>query len=338
MPDNWIEKIGATPAAGLGGKGDGLVRLVAAGMPVPPAFVVTTSAFHAGVGTAVAEADAELAAVEVDAEDFTARCEAARQRLYESTAGSDVLDAVVAAYNDFGGAVAVRSSSTAEDSATASFAGEHDTYLWLDDAEAVADRVRRCWASLLAPRAVAYRRKAGSAVDAMAVVVQRMADARSAGVLMTLNPVNGDRSVVVVESVWGLGEPLVSGELTPDRFVVDKVTGEVRRREVVRKPWRLVRGEDQGTAREDLDAPEDAEPSLTDAQLGELWRIGRAAERLLGQPADVEFVVGPDDAIRLVQIRPETVWSQREAPVAAPGGARSAVQMVVTTLMSKRSA
>lgn len=335
MSANWIAKLEGEPASELGGKGNGLVRLVAAGLPVPPAFVVTTNAFRAAVGTEVEHAEAALASCAVDDPDFSDCCAAAQQRMYEATADSIVLDAIVAAYDELGGAVAVRSSSTSEDSAEASFAGEHDSYLWVDGSAAVRDKVRLCWASLFTPRAVAYRRKVGTAADAMAVVVQRMADARSAGVLMTLNPVNGDRSVVVVESVWGLGEPLVSGELTPDRFVIDKVTGEVRRREVAQQPWRLIRADGQGATQETLAAPVDAESSLTDEDLAELWRIGRTAERLLGQPADVEFVVEPGEGVRLVQIRPETVWSRKSA-AAAPQ--RSAMQMVLATLTSKKPA
>jgi len=234
--------------------------------------------------------------------------------------------------------VAVRSSSIAEDAADRSFAGEHDTYLWVTGTDEVDLRVRQCWASLATARAIAYR--AGSLDDlAMAVVVQQMAPARAAGVLMTLNPVNGDRSKVMIESVWGLGEPLVSGEVTPDRFLVDKVTGEIVRREVADKPTRAIR--DPETGRGVITSPvaddERHVASLDDDVIAELVRLARLVERAAGTPQDVEFAIvdgSVPDSVLLLQCRPETVWSRkpREA-VAAPGG--SAMDAVLAALTRK---
>ena len=143
----------------------------------------------------------------------------------------------------------------------------------------------------------------------MAVVVQQMVPARAAGVFMTLNPANGDRSTLVCEAVWGLGEPLVSGEVTPDRFVLDKVSGEVLRREIADKPTRLVRAPGGGTVTEDVPDAAAGHPCLSDAELTELLRIGRAVERAAGCPQDGEFAIDPD-GVALLQARPETVWSQ----------------------------
>ena len=210
-------------------------------------------------------------------------------------------------------------SAAAEDAADSSYAGEHYSYLELHGPDAVADAVCRCWASLYTGRAVSYRgeRDAG----AMAVVVQRMVPARAAGVFMTLNPANGDRSTLVCEAVWGLGEPLVSGEVTPDRFVLDKVSGDVVRREIADKPTRLVRAPGGGTVSEDVPDPLRATPCLTDAELTELLRIGRAVERASGCPQDGEFAIDPD-GVALLQARPETVWSQRAAESAQQHRAR----------------
>jgi pyruvate,water dikinase len=240
--------------------------------------------------------------------------------------------------------VAVRSSSIAEDAADRSFAGEHDTYLWVDGAEEVDRRVRECWASLVTSRAVAYR--AGAARDraaelAMAVVVQQMAPARAAGVFMTLNPVNGDRSKVMIESVWGLGEPLVSGTVTPDRFLVDKVTGEVVKREVADKPTAAVREPDGGRGVVLADVPPDraAQPSLTRGEIAELLRVARLVERRAGAPQDGEFAVLEGDApenVRLLQCRPETVWSRKPRTPVARGG--TAMAAVLATLTNQESA
>ena len=220
-----------------------------------------------------------------------------------------------------GGPVAVRSSAAAEDAADASYAGEHDSYLDVVGPDAVADAVVACWASLYTARAVAYRR--GRPAGPMAVVVQRMVAARAAGVFMTLNPANGDRATFVCEAVWGLGEPLVSGAVTPDRFAVNKISGEVVRREIAHKPTRL------GSAGTEPvpDAEQDL-PCLTDDELAELLRIGRAVETAAGAPQDGEFAVD-DDGVHLLQARPETVWSQRPRTVAR---GRTALEAVLATL------
>ncbi|MDQ4116254.1 MAG: PEP/pyruvate-binding domain-containing protein, partial [Actinomycetota bacterium] len=260
--------------------------------------------------------------------------------------GADLADAVREAYRALGGdgadaAVAVRSSSASEDSAEHSFAGEHDTHLWVRGADEVLARVRDCWASLFTARATDYRRRAGldGAGDAMAVVVQEMVPARAAGVLMTLNPENGDRAKVAVESVWGLGEPLVSGAATPDGFLLDKVTGEIVRRGVVDKPTEMVgAGHGAGTAVVDVPDERRTQASLTDAELAELLRLGRVVERHFGCPQDAEFVVGHGEApdnVFLVQSRPETVWSRRSVPKASTGG--GVMESILENLVPRRS-
>jgi pyruvate, water dikinase len=351
----------------VGGKGAGLHRLVALGTRVPVGFVVTTAAFAAAVA-APEEIEAPLRALPEDApvaavEEAAARARAALTDAIQSAAARGdvpVLDAVRAAYRELGGAavtthgpvesaaemagsdgtgggdaagggmagdagaggpVAVRSSAAAEDAADASYAGEHDSYLDVVGPDAVADAVVACWASLYTARAVAYRR--GRPAGPMAVVVQRMVAARAAGVFMTLNPANGDRATFVCEAVWGLGEPLVSGAVTPDRFAVNKISGEVVRREIAHKPTRL------GSAGTEPvpDAERDL-PCLTDDELAELLRIGRAVETAAGAPQDGEFAVD-DDGVHLLQARPETVWSQRPRTVAR---GRTALEAVLATL------
>lgn len=325
----------------IGGKGAGLARLALEGLPVPPAFFVTTAAFEEAMAPTARRIDADLAALPstLSPAELERASADARQRVLAASAGHPVLDAVADAYRELAGgapdAVAVRSSSALEDAEEASYAGEHDTYLWVEGADAVAAAVRRCWASLYTARAIRYRMRVG--VDralTMATVVQRMVDARAAGVFMTLNPSNGDRSSVVVESVWGVGEPLVSGTVTPDRFVLDKVTGDVRRRELARKERRTVRGADGPVEVPVADELRDA-PSLDDAQLAELLAMARRVEAMLGRPADGEFAV-TDAETWLLQARPETAWSARRPASARPAPA-GALQAVVGTLTSTPS-
>jgi pyruvate,water dikinase len=218
----------------------------------------------------------------------------------------------------------VRSSATGEDSGSASFAGLQDTYLWVTGADAVAEHVRRCWASLYSVESVTYRRHQGVPEDglAMAVVVQVMVDPRCAGVLFTRSPVTGDTSVIVVEASWGLGSAVVSGVVTPDTYVVSKVTGEIMKRDVTTKLRHHQRNPSApGVCLRDVPPPLRDVPCLEDAEILALADLGRRVSDHFGTPQDVEWAIhgGAGPQIVLLQSRPETVWSRRAArPVAAP--------------------
>lgn len=320
----WLDSPDAPHVGQVGGKGRSLHTLSKLGLTVPEAFIVTTSAYRAALPKLLAqEIDRRIMAIDDDA-DLTTVDETARQvreLLYAETAQHAADSAIRDAYRRLAerlgqdlAPVAVRSSSAAEDSVEHSFAGEHDSYLWVIGADEVSDAVRKCWASLFTARAITYRARRGLSTtdDAMAVVVQHMVDARAAGVFMTLNPVNGDRSKIVVESVWGLGEPLVSGTATPDRFIVDKVTREVLERTVATKTHRATRDPQTGrgiTLSEVAPADREA-PSLSTAELNLLIEIARTVEARAGCPQDGEFAVHAEQ-IYLLQARPETVWSSK---------------------------
>lgn len=343
------------PASVVGGKGRGLDLLVRAGLRVPEAFVVTTACFGGAVTRSLrAELDRRIAKVagETDLSTLDAVTEEVRALLFDGTAGHAGEDDIRAAHRSLRErtgqddlAVAVRSSSAAEDSADRSFAGEHDTYLWVLDEDEVCEQVRHCWASLFTSRAVSYRAAAqadpDAPQDAMAVVVQRMVDAEAAGVFMTLNPLNGDRSKIVIESLWGLGEPLVSGMADPDRFTVDKVTREILKREVANKPERAARNGTTGRGIANLPVPEADRnsTSISDETIGELVRMARVLENAAGCPQDGEFAIaggaanaGADaDRVFLVQARPETVWSTKPTRSVSAGGT-DALSRVISTL------
>jgi len=345
-----IDAEAAADVASLGGKGAGLAYLSSLGVRIPPAFAITADGFRMAVGEALLrEVRSALDAIPEDAaaDELDTRTAAVRQLILDGTESHPLsdeiggsLEALAARAADTELCVAVRSSSIAEDAADKSFAGEHDTYLWVSGATEVDRRVRECWASLATARAVAYRR--GSIDDlAMAVVVQQMAPARAAGVMMTLNPVNGDRSKVMIESVWGLGEPLVSGEATPDRYLVDKITGEVVRREIADKATCAVRDPDtgRGVVNAELDVGQRDASSLTPAEIAELVRIARLVERDAGAPQDAEFAIvdghAPDNVL-LLQCRPETVWSRKPREAIAPAG-RTAMEAVLATLTQTKA-
>jgi pyruvate,water dikinase len=234
--------------------------------------------------------------------------------------------------------VAVRSSAVSEDLAGASFAGQLETYLWVQGADAVVEHVRRCWGGFFTPEALVYRQKQGisEAGALMSVGVQRMVHARSAGVMFTLNPINGDRSKVVIESTWGLGEPLVAGEVDPDRFVVDKVMLEVLEKSIAEKliEYRpdLARGE---VVVADVEEDRRRAASISDAEAVELARLGKTVERHYGTPQDIEWAIDADSGSPLVlQARPETVWSSRERqPTVQKKG--SALEYVLADLLNR---
>ena len=219
----------------LGGKNASLGEMTGAGLSVPPGFAVTTDAFTAHLaGTALAREVKELlSAVDtVDPGALEPISAAVRARVEAWPVAAEVAEEVAVAYDRLcrqcgtdGLPVAVRSSATCEDPPDASFAGEHDTFLWVRRRGEVARHLVRCWSSLCTARAISYRAQTGYAdtAVAMSVGVQKMVRPIASGVAFTLNPINGDRSQVAIDANWGLGEPVVCGEVTPDNYLVDKV-------------------------------------------------------------------------------------------------------------------
>ncbi|MDR7190316.1 pyruvate,water dikinase [Microbacterium sp. BE35] len=274
-----LAELSVADLATVGGKAANLGELIRAGFDVPPGFCVTTAAYRRAVrGSAVESGTITDAA-------------AARAAVLEAPFPYEVARAVREAYDRLApraGAVAVRSSATAEDLPGASFAGQQDTYLDVAGVDDVLDAVHRCWASLWTDRAVAYRAAQGieGAGVALAVVVQRMVDAESAGVLFTADPVTGRRRQAVLDAARGLGEAVVSGSVDPDHFVVDTATGRI----LDRRPG--------GEA--------DQPASVTDAQVRALAALGDRVERAFGSPQDIEWAIDGDGHAWLTQSRPVT--------------------------------
>src|SRR3954452_389825 len=272
----------------VGGKAANLGELISVGLPVPGGFCLTTEAYA-------------RAAADVDTTD-PAR---ARDLLRTVAVPDDIAAAITSVYRRLGSVpVSVRSSATAEDLPTASFAGQQDTYLNVVGADALLDAVRSCWASLWTDRAVAYRREAGldeSGVDPaavrLAVVVQRMVDARAAGVLFTADPLSGRRHRSVVHASPGLGEAVVSGLVNPDHLAVESDRVVERRLGDKAVAVRALPG--GGTERVDLAATDGA--CLTDAQLLALVALGRRVEAHFGVPQDVEWALDVDGRPWLTQ-------------------------------------
>jgi pyruvate,water dikinase len=312
-------ELGRADVPVAGGKGASLGELLRAGIRVPDGFVVTTAAFRTAVGAL--DLAARVTALDAGA-DLSAPCAELRAVVESAPLPDDVAAAVTAAYEALAGPdqpVAVRSSATSEDSAEASFAGLQDTYLWVRGTDAVLEAVRRCWASLYSVESVTYRLRRGIAEDdlAMAVVVQRMVDSRSSGVMFTRSPLTGDRSVVCVDASWGLGSAVVSGEVTPDSFVVSKVTGEVAKRFIASKcTWHTPDPAGSGVLERDVPGEMQDIPSISAEELTELVGTARRVETHYGSPQDIEWAIDESGAVFLLQSRPETVWAEKDATAA----------------------
>ncbi len=330
----WFADLDLQSRPSVGGKGASLGELMRAGIAVPPGFVLTTTAFDRALAALDADGSIRRTIGSLDPQDLDAviRVTAqARECIERAPLPPDVLDAITGAYRelcagDAGLPVAVRSSATSEDSAEASFAGLQDTYLWVCGAAEVVHRVRACWASLYSTESVSYRLRLGLAEThvAMGVVVQRMVNSRSSGVMFTRSPTTGDRSVVAIEASWGLGSGIVSGEVTPDKYVVSKITGEIAKRTVSTKLVQHFPDLQAGCVRTAEVPPElQTTASISDEEIHGLVAIARQVEQHYGTPQDIEWAIapGPDGnfAVYLLQSRPETVWANRDAqPVAKP--------------------
>jgi len=234
---------------------------------------------------------------------------------------------------------AARSSETAEDLPDASFAGQQDTFLWITGADAVVENVQKCWSSTFTDRAMSYRHETGHdhEVISMSVGIQKMVQPKAAGVAFTLNPSDGDRSQIAIDSAWGFGEGVVSGEVTPDNFLVDKVIREIVKRTVSPKAieYKLNRA---GVVEPcPIEGDRATMPSLTDDEVKAVAEMARRAERHYGSPQDVEWAIDvhldePDNVI-LLQSRPETVWSRKKRKSVAQPGA-GFMDSIVATLVS----
>jgi pyruvate,water dikinase len=322
----WFADVGLADRPTVGGKGGSLGELTKAGIAVPPGFVVKTAGFERFIAALERDGPIRSLVEALDASDLdavTACSRALRARIEAAPLPDDLRAEICEAHAALVGAgapVAVRSSATTEDAEDASFAGLQDTFLWQMDADQALASLRTCWASLYSVESITYRLKHRfpEAGVHMAVVVQTMVDARTAGVMFTRSPTTGDRSVVAIEGAWGLGSAVVGGEVTPDRWVVAKITGEITVRDISDK--HVLHRPAQGGGVEDEAVADEKrrEACLNDAELLALRDIGRKVERHYGRPQDIEWAVDREGRILLLQSRPETVWSAREAaPVAA---------------------
>jgi pyruvate,water dikinase len=350
----WLGEEAAGDAKLVGGKAAGLSGMIKAGIPVPPGFIVTTEAYKQFVlETGIAgyiKYVLEEVVVSGKPSEYEKASELIRSKFARTPMPHRIVSEIVEAYRrlaELSGVeeplVAVRSSATVEDLPEASFAGQQETYLNVKGADSVVEMVKRAWSSLWTARALSYRDSLNVDHEAalMAVIVQKMVNSRSSGVAFTIHPVTGEEDKVVIEAIWGLGEYIVGGKVTPDRFVISKSNLEILEKRVSEKRKALfydprsssnveveVPAGDEDVKNLHLKYPEIAElivkhgvradrQALNDDEVRVLAGLALKVESYFGKPMDVEWAIDADipgpNNIFLVQARPETVWSKRKA-------------------------
>lgn len=327
--------------AEAGGKGANLGELVRAGIPVPDGFVVVSSAYDAFLERTGTKAKLDEIASALDVDDGVALQEASermRALVFGAEIPPDIAASVLEAYRGLGAVgspalVAVRSSATAEDSAATSFAGMFESFLNVQGDDRLVGAVRACWASGFSPRILFYRAKHGLAVaPSIAVVVQRMVQSDKSGVIFSVDPASRNRDHMVIEAAWGLGEVVVLGQVTPDRYVVEKSTGRVLQRVAGNKAFLLTRDPASGeNVRVELAGdPRQMQLVLGDDELQQLIAMATRTEAHYAAPQDMEFAVEGGRAF-LVQSRPITTLGE---PAAAAGPTPSTGEILARGLGS----
>jgi pyruvate,water dikinase len=324
----WFEELGKEDIPLVGGKNANLGEMLRAKISVPPGYAITAQAYHEFITkTGIAEKIYKTIEQTVtDVNDPKQYEEASKRirKLIESTSmPSEIAEEIKAAYSELGERigmkdvfVAVRSSATAEDLPDASFAGQQETFLNVKGTNDLIDKTIKCWSSLFTPRAIYYRNQKYFSQEQVliSVGVQKMVNAKAAGVIFTLNPVTGESNQIVIEANWGLGESVVSGSVTPDLYILDKHTLKIIDKKIAKKTVEYIRDLKTGkTIHGTVPAARQEQPCLNEEEVIRLTEIARSIEQHYGRAQDIEFSIDKDlpfpENVFIVQARPETVWS-----------------------------
>ena len=326
----WFDELRKDDIPLVGGKNANLGEMISAGIPVPPGFAITAYTYQQFITTTgIAERIYKIINDNVkdinDPKEYELASEQIRKLIETTAMPADTIAAIKDSYKklnkQIGSSkvfVAVRSSATAEDLPDASFAGQQETFLNVSGDEELLKSVQKCWSSLFTPRAIFYRTEKGFRHEnvLISVGVQKMVNAKAAGVMFTLHPVTGDTSKIIIEATWGLGESLVSGAVTPDRYTIDKNTLKILDKEIANKTIAYLKDQKTGkTIHVNLPREKQASSSLTDEEIIRLSELAKKIEDHYQKAQDIEFSIDNDlpfpDSIFIVQSRPETVWSAK---------------------------
>jgi pyruvate,water dikinase len=346
----WFKEVTKKDIPLVGGKGANLGEMTNADIPVPPGFIVTANAYFDFIEKAGLNNRIKSLLEPIDVHDSKQLQETAlkvQKLITDAKMPAETAQAIEEAYAKLGrGLVAVRSSATAEDLPEASFAGQQATFLNVQGDKEVVAAVQACWASLFEARAIFYRQEQGFEhfKVGIAVPVQRMVQSESSGVMFTIEPTTSNRDKITIEAVLGLGEMIVSGDVTPDHFVVDKASMKIIEKQIKKQEWKLIRETGAHGKAENTKVPltneEQVQQKITDEDILTLANIGDSLEKHYDFPQDVEWAK-EGGKIYIVQTRPVTTVNKGEvashdidAPIilsgapASPGVAYGPVKIV----------
>jgi len=327
----WFEEVSREDIPLVGGKNANLGEMLRAKIPVPPGFAVTAHAYYefitkTGIAEKIYKTIEETVTDVNNPKQYEEASKGIRKLIESTPMPIEIEKTIKSAYSELDGKsgmsevfVAVRSSATAEDLPDASFAGQQETFLNVRGADDLVEKTIKCWSSLFTPRAIYYRNQKGFKHEEVliSVGVQKMVNAKAAGVIFTLNPVTGETDQIVIEANWGLGEAVVSGSVTPDDYVLDKNTLKIIDKRIAKKTVEYIR--DLKTGKNiHAEVPQDRQekPCLTDEEINQLAELARNIEKHYGRAQDIEFSIDRDlpfpESVFIVQSRPETVWSVKK--------------------------
>jgi len=311
----WFNEVTKKDIPLVGGKGANLGEMTKARIPVPPGFIITANAYYDFLQRSKVINEIRNLLQPLDPGDSKQLRQVAtevKQVILNAAMPPELAKEIQQAYIKMGGGlVAVRSSATAEDLPEASFAGQQSTFLNVNGEEEVVAAVQQCWASLFNPRAIFYRHQHGfdHFKVGIAVPVQKMVQSQVSGVIFTLEPITNDRSKIIIEAVYGLGEAAVSGEVTPDLYIIDKEEIKIVDKRIGKQEWQLIRnpvaGDKRANIKVPLQPPNQTEQKLADDDIINLAKLGKYIEDLYQFPQDIEWAK-QDNEIFIVQTRPVT--------------------------------
>lgn len=336
----WFSEVTKNDIATCGGKGANLGELTRAKLPVPPGFIVTAQAYFDFIRATKIDLKIKQTLSGVNPEktkELNAAAETIQKMILSASMPSLLSKEIIDAYQELyttGSSnifVAVRSSATAEDLPTASFAGQQKTFLNVSGSEEVVAAVRKCWASLFEARAIYYRtiNKFDHLKVGIAVPVQKMIQSQKSGIMFTIDPLTNNRDVVVIEAGWGLGEAIVSGSITPDRYVVNKADLKIIEKNINLQPWKISKIDGE-TKHVSVLKEEQKRQKLTDGEIIDVARMGIQIERHYQFPQDTEWAIEMGK-VYFVQSRPITTLKKEEKPESAKVGQPTATKQADTT-------
>jgi pyruvate,water dikinase len=326
----WFNEVTKEDVATVGGKGANLGEMTRAKIPVPPGFIVTADAYFDFLKKSKLTSKINKLLKPLNPDNSNQLHQIAgqiKQLIIDTPIPPEIAEEIKHSYNKMGGGlVAVRSSATAEDLPEASFAGQQRTFLNIEGRKEVITAVRGCWASLFEPRAIFYRHQQG--FDhfrvGIAVPVQKMVQSEASGVMFTIEPVTSDSNHIIIEAVHGLGEAIVSGEVTPDLYIVDKKTTKIVSKKTARQELQLVRNPgavgEEANIWVEMPPDEQTRQKVTDEEIVKIARLGKKLEEWYKFPQDIEWAK-QDSEIFIVQTRPVTTIKEKaeeEEEIKAP--------------------